>query len=168
MITTLRVAKVPIILEKTELKEVERHLGGSIKTSGDASTANASRCYCGTDANGRWALWLGSSELQGLCWIDGFILQRLDANARTEGRCHMIPDDDGGIELPITLQLGLTELQVRKILGRPTITYRGTLIFYRGHQETVRSVPNTVSNTVAVALRGGLVWAIEVSKDTQN
>jgi hypothetical protein len=105
MITTLRVAKVPIVLEKTELKDVQRRLGGSIRASGDASEAVAWLDLCGTDTNGRWTLRLDSSELGGLRWIDGFTLQRLDANARTVGRCRMIPQGEGGIELPLRFGL---------------------------------------------------------------
>ena len=59
-------------------------------------------------------------------------------------------------------------MQVRKILGRPTVRYSNTLIFDHEHKETIRNVPYFVSNTVAVALRGGVVWAIQVSKDTEN
>jgi hypothetical protein len=91
MITTLRVAKVPAVLEETELKDVQRRLGGSIGQSGDASEANAWLCFYGTDINGRWALWLESSEMGGLRWVDGFTLQRLGKEARTDGRCRMIP-----------------------------------------------------------------------------
>ncbi len=80
----------------------------------------------------------------------------------------MIPESEGGIELPIGLRLGQTEMQVRKILGGPAVRYRTTLIFYHEHEETIRNVPFTVSNVVAVALRGGVVWAIEVSKDTES
>jgi hypothetical protein len=168
MITTLRVARVPIVLEKTELKDVQRRLGGRIRARGDASEAIAWLCFCGTDTNGRWALWLESGELAGLDLIDGFTWQRLDANARTEGRCRMIPDGDDGIELPIALRLGLTEMQVRKILGSPTLRYRGTLYFSHEYKHTIRNEPYTVYNDVTVALRDGLVWAIRVSKDSEN
>jgi hypothetical protein len=80
----------------------------------------------------------------------------------------MIPEGEGGIELPIALRLGQTEMQVRKILGKPTVRYGSTLIFCHEHEVTVRKEPFTVSNLVAVALRGGVVWAIQVSKDTEG
>lgn len=100
MITTLRVADVQIVLEKTELKEVQKRFGGTIVGSGDASTANASLCFCGTDVNGKWALWLDSGEISGLRWIDGFTLQRLGGNAKVDRRCRMIPERKGGIDCP--------------------------------------------------------------------
>ncbi|MGD0696810.1 MAG: hypothetical protein ABSB82_18500 [Terriglobia bacterium] len=80
----------------------------------------------------------------------------------------MIREGEGGIELPIALRLDLTEMQVRKILGKPTVRYRSTLIFDHEHQETIRNEPATVSNTVAVALRDGVVWAIQVWKDSTS
>src|ERR1035437_4991813 len=80
MITKLRIANVQIVLEKTELTEVQKRLGGTIVRSGDASTANASLCYYGADANGEWALSLDSSEIGGLRWIDGFMLAGVRGN----------------------------------------------------------------------------------------
>ena len=167
MITTLRVGNVQIVLDRTELKEVQKRLAGTIVRSGDASTANASLCYCGTDVDGRWALWLDSSEVAGLRWIDGFTLQRLGGNARADRGCRMIPEREGGIELPIPLRLGQTETQVREILGKPTLKYRSTLIYYHAHDKTIRNEPCSVLNTVDVALRNGVAWAIVVFKSTQ-
>jgi|GEM_PF-1432454 hypothetical protein len=167
IITTLRVAAVPIILEETKLEDVKTRLGGSIGQRGDASEFLEWLCFYGTDANGRWGLWLESSEMGG-GWVDGFALERLGRNARTDRRCRMIREGEGGIELPIALRLDLTEMQVRKILGKPTVRYRSTLIFDHEHQETIRNEPATVSNTVAVALRDGVVWAIQVWKDSTS
>lgn len=169
MITTLRVAKVPVVLEKTELKDVQRRLpGGIIGQSGDASEAVAWLCFYGSDENGRWAFWLDSSEIGGLRWIDGFTLQRIGNNTRMDRRCRMIREDEGGIELPIALRLGQTEMQVRKILGRPTVKYRSTLIFDHQHEETVHNEHVTVSNLVAVSFRGGVVWSILVSRQSED
>jgi hypothetical protein len=168
MITTLRVAKVSIVLEETELTDVQRRLGGTIVESGDASTANAELCFYGTDANGRWGLSLDSGEMGGLRWIDSFTLQRLSPNAKKDSRCRIMRQNEGGIELPISLRLGLTEKQVVQLMGKPTMRYHRTLIFYHEHAATIHALPYTVSNIVAVALRGGVVWAIEVSKDSET
>jgi len=167
MITTLRVEKMLIVLEKTEMREVQTRLGGSIGHRGDASEALAWLCFDGADANGRWALWLESSELGG-GWVDGFALQRLDPNASTDHRCRKLGKPNGGIELPIALRLGLTEMQVRTILGQPTIKYRNTLVFEHEHEETIRNEPFTAINSVYVTLRGGAVWTIQVWKDTTS
>ncbi|MHB8653736.1 MAG: hypothetical protein ACYDA9_07645 [Terriglobia bacterium] len=168
MITTLRVAMVSVVLEETELTDVQRRLGGTIVTSGDASTANAELCFYGTDANGRWGLSLDSGEMGGLRWIDSFTLQRLSPNAKTDSRCRIMRQNEGGIELPIALRLGLTEREVVRILGKPTMRYHRTLIFYHEHEATSHGEPYSVLNLVAVALRGGVVWAIEVSKDSET
>jgi len=168
MITKLRVGKVQVVLEETELKEVQKRLGGKIVRSGDASTANASLCFCGKDVNGQWALWLDSSEIAGLRLIDGFTLERLNGNAGADRRCRLIPEDEGGVELPIALQFGQTEMQVRQILGKPTLRYRSSLIFEHEHQETIRNEPYTVINTVTIGLRHGRVWVLQVFKSTQS
>ena len=73
-----------------------------------------------------------------------------------------------GSSCPLRFGLGQTEMQVRKILGRPTVRYRDTLIFFHEHEETIRNQSFTASNTVAVALRGGVVWAIQVWKNDSS
>lgn len=161
MITTLRVAGVQIILDQTPLIDAQKKLGGTIGQRGDASESLHWLCFYGTDKNGRWALWLESDEMGGGS-IDAFTLQRIDRNAKPDRRCRGV--SDGGINLPIKLDVGLTETQVRKTLGTPTAKFRDTLIFDHEHQETVRNELFTESNIVAVALRRGVVWAIGVWK----
>lgn len=167
MITSLRLAKMEIILEETTLDTVKARFGGDMGQSGDASEALQWLCFYGTDPNGRWALWLESSEMGGGS-VDGFALQRLDNDAKVDRRCRMLRKDEGGFGLPIPIRLGMTEMEVRNLLGEPTLRYRNTVMFDHGHQETIRNEPFTVSNTVAVAIRGGIVWAIQVWKGTSN
>lgn len=100
--------------------------------------------------------------------VDGFAVQRLDNDAEADRRCRMLRKDDGGFGLPIPIHLGMTEMQVRTLLGEPTLRYRNTVMFDHGQQETIRNELFTVSNTVAVAVRGGMVWVIQVWKDTSN
>ncbi len=50
-------------LEETPLKEVQKGLGGTIGSRGDASEALRWLCFHGSDAKGRWALWLESNTL---------------------------------------------------------------------------------------------------------
>ncbi len=168
MITALRLAKMPIILEETRLDDLQKQLGGTVGHSGDASESLAWLCYCGEDETGRWALWLESSEMGGGERVDGFGLQRIRQNATVDRRCRTLHKDAGRIELPIALRLGLTETQLGKILGRPSVKYHDTLIFEHEHKEIIRNEPFTAINTVAIALRGGAVWAIQVWKDTSN
>lgn len=167
MITSLRLANMKIILEETTLENVKTRLGGDAGHSGDASNAVEWLCFCGTDPDGRWALWLESSEMGG-GRVDGFALQRRDADANVDRRCRMLRTEDGGFRLPIALRLGMTETQVRSLLGKPTLRYRNTVTFDHGHEEIIRNEPFTVSNGVSVGIRGGVVWAIQVWKDTSN
>ena len=167
MITSLRLANMKIILEETTLENVKTRLGGDAGHSGDASNAVEWLCFYGTDPDGRWALWLESSEMGG-GRVDGFALQRLDDDANVDRRCRMLRTEDGGFRLPIALRLGMTETQVRSLLGKPTLRYRNTVTFDHGHEEIIRNEPFTVSNGVSVGIRGGVVWAIQVWKDTSN
>jgi hypothetical protein len=168
MVTTLRVAGMPIVLEKTGLAEVQNRFGGSIGRRGDASESLAWLCFQGADTDQRWALWLESGELGGLTVIDGYAMQRLDPNAVVDQRCREIGKSAGGIELPVAIRLGVTEMQVSKVLGKPTARYGNTLLFEHLHEETIHGEPYTVSNTVYITLRGGIVWGIQVWKDTAS
>jgi hypothetical protein len=91
MITTLRIGKV------------------------HASEALQRLCFHGSDADGRWALWLESSEMGGGT-IDGFALQRIPSKATVDRRCRT---EETQIDLPVHLGIGLTESEVRGILGTP-------------------------------------------------
>lgn len=164
MITKLRLAGMEIILEVTPLNDVQKNLGGTIGSRGDASEALQWLCFHGSDAKGRWVLWLESSEMGGGA-VDGFAWQRIAEQATPDPRCRT---QDAEIDLPIRLALGFTELEVRRNLGAPTTKYRNTLIFDHEHEETVRNEPFTASNTVYVELRGGAVWTVQVWKDTSN
>ena len=179
MVMSVRVSKVLVVLQETRLRDVQRRLlpqhasdrrawdpvGGSIGHRGDAGNSLAWLCYYGADAEGRWALWLESSEIAGGT-VDGFILQRLDGDARMDRRCGNLQTDR--VELPLALRLGMTEAEARKVLGPPTLKFRGTLVFHHEHTETLHNEPYTASNTVYLVLRKGVVWAIRVDKHTTS
>jgi hypothetical protein len=164
MITKLRVAKMQVILEETPLSDVQKNLGGTIGASGDASEALKWLCFQGSDAKGRWALWLESDEMGGGN-VDGFAWQRMAEKASLDPRCRTEAIE---IELPIHLAIGSPESEVRGILGKPTAEHRNTLIFEHEHQETIRNEPFTASNTVYVQLGSGVVWSVQVWKTTSN
>jgi hypothetical protein len=164
MITKLRVGKMQVILEETPLSDAQKNLGGTIGARGDASEALQWLCFHGSDANGRWVLWLESNEMDGGN-VNGFAWQRIAAKAIIDRRCGAQAIK---IELPIQLAIGLTESEVRGILGTPTTEYRDTLVFDHEHQETIRNEPFTASNTVYVELRSRIVWSVQVWKTTSN
>lgn len=164
MITTLRVGKLSITLEETPLRDVARHFGGTVGSRGDASEALQWLCLHGSDAGGRWALWLESSEMGGGT-IDGFALQRISSKATVDQRCRT---EAVQIDLPVRLRIGLKESEVRKILGAPTAKYRNTLIFDHEHEQKIGNEPFTASNSVYVVLSDDVVWGIQVWKTTSN
>lgn len=165
MVTTIRLSKILVVLKETKMTQVQKRLSGSFGKRGDAGESLQWLCYYGSDADGRWALWLESSETAAGT-VDGFILQRLDSHARMDGRCGNL--QTGGVELPIALKLGTTENGARKILGPPTLKFRGTLVFRHEHTGTFHNQPYTASNTVYLVFRRGVVWAIRVDKDTTS
>ncbi len=166
MITSLRLADLKITLEKTTIEDVKRRFGAEAGHSGDASNFVEWLCFFGTDMDGHWALWLESSEMAD-GRVDGFALERLDDDANIDRRC-VLQTMDGGFRFPIALRLGMTEKQVRGLLGKPTMKYRNTVSFDHGHEEIIHNEPFTVSNSVLVGIRGGVVWAIQVWKGTSN
>jgi hypothetical protein len=51
--------------------------------------------------------------------VDGFTVQQLDNDAKVDRRCRTLRKDDGGFGLPVPVRLGMTEMQVRTLLGDP-------------------------------------------------
>lgn len=167
MIGALRVANVPIVLEETKLEDAQKRFGGTIGDRGDAGDAIGWLCLDGSNKNGPWILWLISGEINGPT-IGGFQWRRLSPGETPDRRCSRIPDDKGGIELPIALHFGMTEAEVQKLLGRPTVTRSKTFFFSHEHEAVIDKEKYTVSNDVAVVFRGGRLWEIEVVKTTSN
>lgn len=168
MIGGLRLAGMPIILEETKLKDVQKRFGGFLGNHGDAGDSLAWLCYFGGDASGDWIFWVTSGEMNGLTWIDGFQWRRLSVHERPDHRCRSLPSGGGGIQLPIPLHLGNSEEEVRQILGHPTFS-RGDVHFFEHEHPVVLKRENcTVSNYVAVVIHDGSAWEIESSEITSN
>jgi hypothetical protein len=166
MIVALKVADFPIILEKTELEAAQRRFGGTIGSRGDAGDAEGWLCLYGRSAKGRWMLWLTSTEMNGPS-IGGFQWRRLSPNESPDRRCSTIPKGSG-IKLPIALHLGMSEQEVRRILGRPTFVRGKVLIYCHDHSQLIDGATYDASNNVALVLRNGAVWVIKASKTTSN
>ena len=167
MIGTLRLANIPIILEETTLENVQKHLGGTLGSRGDAGEAEGWLCFHGRDAEGQWIFWLTSGELDGPA-ISGFQWRSLSPGERADSRCHQLPHDNGGIELPLAIHLRMTEIETRQILGKPTFVRGKLRIFSHEHEQVIRNVTYSISNDIALVLRDGVVWAIEVARTTSN
>ncbi len=165
MAGSLIVGKIPIILEETKLADAQKLLGGTFGHRGDAGDALEWLCFYGDDVDGRWVLWLESDEV-GSGMVNGFALQRIGGNAKVDRRCRMLRKDNGEVELPVSLRLGMTQMQVHRALGEASLKYRNILIFDHEHAETIHKEPYTVSNTVYIVLRKGAAWSIQVWKIT--
>jgi len=167
MLSTLRVSDYHVTLEETKMQDVGQRFGATTGRKGDAGEALGWLCFHGTNAMGRWALWLESGEIDGGT-IGSFQWQRLPKSTNLDGRCHLLKGAAGTIELPLTLKLGAGEEEVLQVLGSPTTRHNGRLIYVHEHEESLRGQPYTSSNIVAIRLRNGKVWAIEVSKTTSS
>lgn len=163
MVAALRVSNLLVRLENTTMEDVKATLGGTIGKKGDAGDFDEWLCFHGSDPSGGWVLWLESGEIDGGT-VGSFQWQRLSASAVLDRRCRVL--GEAKVKLPIALQLGITEAEVLKILGRPTVKQGDRLIYLHEHPLTIRGEPSTSDNVVAILLRGGRVWAIEVSKTT--
>lgn len=167
MIASLRVSGVTIPLEEeTELEAMRRRFGGEIGSQGDAADSLGWLCLYGKDAAGRWVLWLESGEIDGP-YIGAFQWSRVSRSARFDERCSALPDESG-VELPIDLALGTSERNLIKVLGHPTSRRGNTLLYEHQHDELIRGEQFFSSNVVIVTLRGGVVWAVQVTKTVTN
>lgn len=167
MVRNLVVAGTPIMLEETKLDDAQKRLGGTIGHSGDAGDSLYWLCLGGSGKKGRWVLWLESSEVDG-GRVGAFQWRLLGPGTRLDRRCQTLGKGDHRVALPLTVHFGMTETQVRSILGQPTARKGQTLIFDHEHEEVIDNLPFTSSNTVAVGFRGGVVWAIQVWRNTMN
>jgi hypothetical protein len=165
MLAALRISDFPISLESTPIEDVRTTLGGTIGRRGDGGGFVEWLCFHGKDPSGQWVLWLDGGEINGGT-VGGFQWQRVDKGAVFDPRCRRL--GDAQVELPITLRLGIGEAELRKNLGRPTVTHGDRLIYIHEHQEAIQGEPFTSNNTVGIVLRAGKVWAIEAAKTTTN
>jgi hypothetical protein len=167
MIKGLRVSGLKIVLEDTELAVVQSHIGGTIGHRGDAGDSLSWLCLHGIDPQGDWVLWLMSGEIDAGT-VGGFRWQRVESKAKLDARCKALPEGRDGVELPVVLRLGITEDGVRHIFGQPSTRLGNAALYSHEHEGTIRNEPFTAMNTLAVLLRGGVVWAIEVWKSTTS
>lgn len=166
MVTTLRVNGTLVALERTSLRSVQKRLGGTFGSEGDASDYVQWLCFGGTTDEQRWVLWLESGEIDG-GKVGEFQLRRIAADAKLDSRCEILKNASG-IELPFSLHLGMTEDEVLKALGKPTARKRDSLIYQHHHVEIIHNEPYDSDNSVVVALRDGVVWALQVWKTVQS
>jgi hypothetical protein len=167
MIPTVRISTMNIVLDKTELEEVQARFGGEKGVKGDAADSLEWLCLHGTDAVGPWALWLYSGEMNGPT-IGGFLWQRVPATAQFDRRCQMLGEADSNVAPPLGICLGTSEAKLLQVLGKPTLRKGDVLLYQHEHERTIRNETITFYNTVTVGLRHGAVQAIDGYKEASN
>jgi hypothetical protein len=165
MIGGLKVEGWPIVLEHTELREAQKHFGGSIGSRGDAGEALGWLCLYKRDPDVSWVLWLESSEIDGPA-IGSFRWERLTVDSPMDERCQRLSGRDASVDLPNSLRLGIRESEVVERLGQPSAHIGGVAIYMHEHNLKIDSTPYTLSNEVGIGYRDGKVWVIDVEHTT--
>jgi hypothetical protein len=166
MFKSLRVSTVGITLEETRLDKVEQLIGGEIGAKGDAGDAVQWLCLRGADRGSDWVLWLESGEIDG-GFVGSFQWQTISSVAKSDRRCHVLRGT-ATIKLGLPLKLGMTEAELLRILGKPSLRQGERLIYLHQQEGSSNGVPFDLSNIVMVRIRGGEVVSIAVSNTTSS
>jgi hypothetical protein len=167
MIGNLRIAGFEIVLEKTRMGQVQKKFGGELGSEGDAGDFLEWLCVHGSDKSGSWVMWLESGEIDAGS-VGGFQWRRVDRGAIFDGRCSVLPKAPSLIELPVALRLGMTEANVLRVLGPPTVREGSALLYIETHEEWLRKESFWEYNAVTVVIQDGAVSAIEAQKSTTS
>lgn len=133
---------------------------------GDAGDWEAWLCFHGRNPDGRWMLWLLSSEVDNEN-VSGFQWIQLSPGQIPDRRCKQIPGDKP-IELPVAIWPGMSESEVRRVLGEPTLVSGNLLEYSHEHNETINQLDFTVTNDVNLVLERGKVRSIQVWRSCIN
>jgi hypothetical protein len=161
MLTSFSVSSYEIVLERTEMKDVQTRLRGEIGSR--ETDASEWLCFHGVNETGRWVLWLENDEISENL-VGAFQRRLLSENEALDPRCQVFRREDSTITLPLPFTLGATQSEVLKSLGSPTATNSERLIYLHAHENG----SFVSSNIVIVRLRNGVVWAIQASKTTSD
>jgi hypothetical protein len=167
MISELRVGSLIVTLEKTPLTLLQSHFGGSIGHRGDAGESLSWLCLTGSNSGKRSVLWLKSSEIDAGT-VGGFRWEAVAVNEGIDHRCGQVRESEGEIRLELPLALRTPSDDLSKVLGPASVSRQRQFLFAHEQQELVANRPFTVTNSVSVLVRHGLVWAIEVWKSTTS
>lgn len=162
MLASFRVSNYEIVLEGTEMRDAQRHLGGWIGSRG--SDASEWLCFHGENKIGRWVLWLENDETSESL-VGSFEWRQLSENEILDPRCQALARQDSTTTLPVPLlTLGATQSQVLMSLGSPTAIDSSRLIYLHARENG----SFVSSNLVIVRLLNRVVWAIQASKFTSD
>lgn len=166
MIRGLHVGTTSIIFNETARDSAQKALGGTVGMEGDAGDWEAWLCYHGRNSHGRWILWLLSSELDNDN-VSGILWMRLSANESVDSRCKLISGEDA-VTLPILLEPGMSESDLRLTLGKPTFASQNIREYLHEHHEIVDHRDFTVTNDIDMIIEDGAVRSIQVWRDSVN
>jgi hypothetical protein len=169
IVTRLQVAGVRIFLQKTDIKQVQRQLGGTIGSIRGSAVGPDWLCYTGSDTREKWVLWLESSDIDAGT-VGSFQWHQLDASTNIDPRCKKLSNGLDHISVgTINLSLGMTEQRLQQILGKPSQVRGNNLIFEHEHEVTdIKNGPFTFSNTVIFLIADGKVTAMDISVTEVN
>jgi len=166
MIGKLQVGSTPIVLNETSRAAAQKTLGGTEGTRGDAGDWEAWLCYHGRNSNGRWILWLLSSEVDNEN-VSGFQWMQLSPGQLPDHRCKLIPGDRP-VSLSIAILPGMSESEARRVLGKPTLVSGNLLEYSHEHDQSINQLNYTVTNDVNLVLERGRVRSIQVWRSVIN
>jgi len=166
IVGSIQVGAKTIVLNKTPRAAAQKLLGGTVGMQGDAADWEAWLCYYGGDARGPWVLCLSSSEVDNEN-VDGFQWMSLSPGQHPDRRCKLISGDNA-IKLPIDLRLGMSDSEVRRVLGKPTLAAGNLLEYSHEHHKIINKLDFTVTNDVNVVLEAGKVRTIQVWRSVMN
>jgi hypothetical protein len=164
-ISRLSVGDFEVVLETTPIAAAQTRLGGTLGRRGDAASSLDWICRSGRDVSGNWMLWLESGEIHGND-VGAFELRRIQNTERADDRCSAAPPNEQ-VVLPVPIRLGMTEAQLRQVLGKPTRRRAGTLLYLHEHRLSPQG-EGVVSNWLDVALDRGVVSSIRVWRITSD
>ncbi len=167
MVGRLQVSNLDIVLEDTEMKDAQARFGGTLGDEGDAGDALEWLCLRGVDPAGQWVLWLESGEIDDGS-VGSFQWRRVPRGTTFDERCAPLSRADSTVKLPLALSLGIPEVEVLRVLGKPTTRLKETLLYVHEHEEVIKGESFRALNTTTVLIRDGRVWAIEVHKATTS
>jgi hypothetical protein len=94
MVASVRINNLSVVLEQTSLRSVQKALGGTIGSEGDASDYVQWLCLSGTTANQRWVLWLEAGEIDGGN-VGAVVLRQIAPGTKLDPRCTVLQSGEG-------------------------------------------------------------------------
>lgn len=168
MVTSLRTDGLSIELEQTEIQAISKRYHTALGQEGDAGEFFEWLCFVGGRKEQRWAMWLGSGEIDG-GRVSDFLIKQIPSDADVDSRCGVLP---ATIAEPTTspdeLRLGMSEAELTSVLGKPTANRHDFVFYAHKHDLNFRNEPYTMMNTVTAQVKDGMVTAIRVWKSTTS